>query len=168
LTIREIIAEQRRRLGSTNPAERLAAALVLSGVLRERLRELSDFHLGQVLDREVCSNLSVLAPEFTVCMEAADRLLRGRPFKLMPRRSSIASRRGEGEHILHAESALYWARIPHLLLPFQRDKFASSTFMVPSVAEARDCLRRAGFRETPHSPSMLIDREKSRPIRIVE
>ena len=162
------MAEQRERLKSSNLAERFAAALVVPGVLRERLRELSDFHLGHVLDREVCSNLSVLAPELTVCMEAADRLLRGRPFKLMPRRRSIASRRGEGEHILHAESALYWARIPHLLLPFQRDKFASNTFMVPCASEARDCLRKAGFRETPRSLTVLVDIQTGRSIRFYE
>ena len=160
--------EQRERFKSSNLAERFAAALVVPGVLRQRLRELSDFHLARVLDREVCSNLSVLAPELTVCMEAADRLLRGRPFKLMPRRRSIASRRGEGEHILHAESALYWARIPHLLLPFQRDKFASNIFMVPCASEARDCLRQAGFRETPRSPTVLVDIQTGRSIRFYE
>jgi hypothetical protein len=74
LTIRELIAEQRRRMRSSKPAERLAAALLIPGVLAERLRELSDFNLGQLLDREVCSNLSLFAPELTVCMEAADRL----------------------------------------------------------------------------------------------
>ena len=153
---------------SGNVAERFAAALVIPGVLAGRLRQLGDFNLGWLLEHEVCSNLSVLAPELTVCMEAADRLLRGRPFKLMPRRRSIASRRGEGEHILHAESALYWARIPHLLLPFQRDKFASNTFMVPCASEARDCLRQAGFRETPRSPTVLVDIQTGRSIRFYE
>src|SRR5271170_3392979 len=82
LTIRELIAEQRRRMRSSNPAERLAAALLIPGVLAQRLRELSDFNLGQLLDREVCSNLSLFAPELTVCMEAADRLRRpSRPTK---------------------------------------------------------------------------------------
>jgi hypothetical protein len=166
--IGELMAEQRARARSGNFAERFAAALVIPGVLAGRLRQLSDFRLGWLLEHEVCSNLSVLAPELTVCMEAADRLLRGRPFKLMPRRRSIASRRGEGEHILHAESALYWARIPHLLLPFQRDRFASSTFMVPCVPEAKDCLRRAGFRETPRSPTVLIDVQTGRSIRLYE
>src|ERR1700756_3886472 len=109
--------EQRERLKSSNLAERFAAALVVPGVLRERLRELSDFHLGQVLDREVCSNLSVLAPELTVCTEAAERLCRGRVVKLAPRRRS-RSLHDEGGHILHAEGALYRGRIPHLLLPF--------------------------------------------------
>jgi hypothetical protein len=72
------------------------------------------------------------------------------------------------EHLLHAESALYWARIPHLLLPFQRNRFASNTFMVPSMAEAKHCLCQAGFRETPPSPSLLIDSETNRAIRLIE
>jgi len=168
LGIRELMAEQRTRARSGNVAERFAAALVIPGVLAGRLRQLSDFRLGWLLEHEVCSNLSVLAPELTVCMEAADRLLRHRAIKLIPRRRSIASRRGEGEHILHAESALYWARIPHLLLPFQRDKFASNTFMVPCASEARDCLRQAGFRETPRSPTVLVDIQTGRSIRFYE
>jgi hypothetical protein len=162
------MAEQRTRARSGNVAERFAAALVIPGVLAGRLRQLGDYSLGWLLEHEVCSNLSVLAPELTVCMEAADRLLRHRAIKLIPRRRSIASRRGEGEHILHAESALYWARIPHLLLPFQRNRFASSTFMVPCAAEARHCLCQAGFRETPRSPTVLIDSQTRQPIQLCE
>jgi hypothetical protein len=169
LTIREIIAEQRRRSRSANPAERLAAGLLIPKLLRERLNELRDHQVGRLLEDEVCSNLSVLAPELIVCTEAADRLLRlGRSRKFMARRRSIAALHDEGEHLLHAESALYWARIPHLLLPFQRNKFASNMFMVPSLAEAKLCLCHAGFRETPRSHSLLIDRETSRPIWLVE
>jgi len=167
LGIRELMAEQRARARSGDLAERFAAALVIPGVLAGRLRQLSDFRLGWLLEHEVCSNLSVLAPELTICMEAAERLLRRRVIRFMPRRRSRALR-NEGEHILHAESALYWARIPHLLLPFQRDRFASNTFMVPCVAEARDRLCQAGFRETPRSPTVLIDIQTRRSIRLHE
>jgi hypothetical protein len=73
----------------------------------------------------------------------------------------------EGEHLLHAEALLYRARIPHLLLPFQRDRFASNTFVVPSLAEAKDSLCRAEFRETS-SPSLLIDRKTGSLIQVVE
>lgn len=76
MTIRELIAEQRRRMRSTNPAERFAAALLIPGVLAERLRDLSDFNLGQLLEDEVWSNLNLLAPESTICLVAADRLRR--------------------------------------------------------------------------------------------
>ena len=168
MSIHDLIQEQRTLVRSSVPAERFAAALFLSGVLAGRLRELDDLELGQVLDREVCSNLSVLAAELTVCMEAADRLCRrGADKTLRPRRSQV-TKHDDGDHLLHAESALYWARIPHLLLPFQRDRFTSNTFMVPSVAEATGCLCQAGFREDPRSPSLLIDSETNRLIRLVE
>jgi hypothetical protein len=160
--------EQRTRVRSTNLAERFAAALLIPGVLAERLRELNDVHLGLVLEHEVCSNLSVLAPELTVCMEAAQRLRRRRAGKFIAIGRSRASLHTEGEHLLHAEAALYRARIPHLLLPFQRNKFASNTFMVPSVAEAKDCLCDAGFRETPRSLTLLVDIQTGRSIRLYE
>jgi hypothetical protein len=168
LTIPELMEQQRARMRSSVPAERFAAALLLSGVLAGRLRELGDLELGQVLDREVCSNLSVLAPELTVCMEAADRLCRHGADKPLQRRRSQATKHDGGDHLLHAESALYRGRIPHLLLPFQRNKFTGDTFMVPSVAEATHCLCQAGFRESPRSPSLMIDCETNRPIRLVE
>jgi hypothetical protein len=156
--------------------ERLAAALLIPGVLAKRLRLLRDFEIGQLLEDEVWSGLNLLAPESTICLVAADRL-RGhidtsperKRFGIRRRaRRSWVAERDEGEHLLHAEAALYRALIPHLLLPFQRDKFASDMFMVPSVAEARDCLCHAGFRETTRSPSLLIDGQTRRPIRIVE
>jgi len=168
VTIRELMQEQRERVRSSNPAERLAAALLIPGVLAERLRELNDVHLGQVLEHEVCSDLSVLAPELTVCMEAAERLRRRRAGKFIAVGRSRASLYTEGEHLLHAESALYRARIPHLLLPFQRNKFASNTFVVPSVAEAKDCLCDAGFRETPRFLTLLVDIQTGRSIRLYE
>ncbi len=166
LGIRELMEEQRARARSGDIAERFAAALLIPGVLRERLCQLSDFQLGQVLDREVCSNLSVLAPELTVCVEAAERLCRCQGVGFAPRRRSRAFR-NEGEHILHAERALYWARIPHLLLPFQRDRFASNTFMVSNIAEARACLLEAGFRETSRCLPVLIHRTRQ-TIRLYE
>jgi hypothetical protein len=168
LTIRELMEEQRTLVGSNDLAKRLAAALLMPGLLRERLRELDDFGLGQILDFEVCSNLSVFAPELTVCMEVAERLSRHREDKAIQRTRSTEIKHNDGDHLLHAESALYRGRIPHLLLPFQRDRFTSNTLMVPSVAEATHCLCQAGFRETSRSPSLLIDRETSRPIRVVE
>jgi hypothetical protein len=168
LTIPELMEEHRARVRSSVPAERFAAALLIPGLLRERLRELDDFQLGQVLDREVCSNLGVLAPELIVCMEGADRLCRQRADKPLQRRCSPKTKHDDGDHLLHAESALYRGRIPHLLLPFQRDRFTSDTLMVPSVTEAIRCLFQAGFRESPRSPSMLIDCETNRTIRLLE
>jgi hypothetical protein len=74
LTIQQIIEEQRRRLASTNPVEQLAAALLIPNLLRERLNELDDHELGQLLEDEVWSYLNLLAPESTICLVAADRL----------------------------------------------------------------------------------------------
>jgi len=170
------VEEQRRRLGSKNPAERLAATLLIPGVLSKRLRLLGDPQLAQLLDDEVGAQLNLLAPESTICLAVVGRLrghengsLERKRFGVRRRaRRSWTAVRDEGVHLLHAEAALYRARIPHLLLPFQRDKFASNMFMVPYVVEARHCLCGAGFRETPCSPSLLIDGETGRPIRIVE
>ena len=132
--------------------------------------------MAQLLEDEVWSNLNLLAPESTICLAAADRL-RGhmntsperKGFGIRRRaRHSWTALRDEGVHLLHAEAALYRARIPHLLLPFQRNKFASNTFMVPSVREATDCLCRAGFRETPRSLTLLVDIQTGRSIRLYE
>ena len=61
---------------SPNPVERFAAALLISGEMAKRLRELRDFEIGQLLEDEVLPNLSILAPETTICTVAADRLCR--------------------------------------------------------------------------------------------
>ena len=76
MTIRELIAEQRRRLRSANPAERFAAALLIPGVLAKRLRLLRDPQLAQLLEDEVWSRMNLLAPESTICLVASDRLRR--------------------------------------------------------------------------------------------
>ena len=54
-SIRELMEEQRRCMCSPNPAERLAAALLIPHALVKQLRELRNFDLGQLLDDEVCS-----------------------------------------------------------------------------------------------------------------
>ena len=74
LTIQELIEEQRRRLRSANPAERLAAVLLIPSVLAKRLRLLRDPQLAQLLEDEVWSRMNLLAPESTICLAAADRL----------------------------------------------------------------------------------------------
>ena len=76
LTIRELIEEQRKRVRSCDPAERLAAALMIPAELSRRLRLLGNSKIAQLLDDEVCANMSILAPEATVCAEAALRLRR--------------------------------------------------------------------------------------------
>ena len=76
MTIRELMEEQRKRVRSRNPAERLAAALLIPAELSRRLRLLGDSEIAQLLDEEVCGNMSISAPEATVCVEAALRLRR--------------------------------------------------------------------------------------------
>jgi hypothetical protein len=76
VTLRELMEEQRRRICSSDPAERFAAALLFPAELAKRLRTVSSFHLGELLEHEVCSSLNLLAPELTVCAEAAERLRR--------------------------------------------------------------------------------------------
>lgn len=68
--------EQRKRVRSRNPAERLAAALLIPAELSRRLRLLTNSEIAQLLDEAVCQNMSILAPEATVCIEAALRLRR--------------------------------------------------------------------------------------------
>jgi hypothetical protein len=74
MTIQELMEEQRRRVHSSDPAERFAAALLLPAEVSRRLRFLTDFQVGRLLEHEVCSNMSLLAPEAPICMEAAQRL----------------------------------------------------------------------------------------------
>ena len=77
LTIRQLIQQQRQRLCSTNPVERFAAALLISGELTKRLSKLNDCEIGELLDDEVGARLNLFAPELTICLAAVDRL-RGR------------------------------------------------------------------------------------------
>jgi hypothetical protein len=76
VTIRELMEEQRRRVRSCDPAERLAAALLIPAELSRRLRGLPNSEIAQLLEDEVASNMSILAPEATVCAEVALRLRR--------------------------------------------------------------------------------------------
>ena len=76
MTIRELTEELRRRMNSANPAERLAAALLIRGDLRKRLDKLADCEIGQLLDHEVGAKLNIFGPESTVCDAAVARLRR--------------------------------------------------------------------------------------------
>lgn len=76
MTIRELMEEQRKRVRSCNPAERLAALLLIPAELSRRLRLLANSEIAQLLDDEVCANMSILVPEATVCVEAGLRLRR--------------------------------------------------------------------------------------------
>jgi hypothetical protein len=158
--------EQRRRVRSSDPAERFAAALLLPAELAKRLHTLSSFRLGELLEHEVCSNLHLLAPELTICIEAAERLRRT-PWEAQ-RKHRPDSSAFDGKHLMHAEAALYRAGIPFLQLPWQVNRFASNTFFLKDVEQARTCLLEAGFRKTFRSPLLLIDGQTRRPIQLYE
>ena len=74
MTIRELIEEQRRRMNSANPSERLAAALLIPSELTKRISKLDYHEIGQLLDDEVGANLNIFGPESTVCDVAVTRL----------------------------------------------------------------------------------------------
>lgn len=76
MTIRELMEEQRKRVRSDDLVERLATALMIPAELSRRLRLLDNSEIGQLLDDEVCARMRILAPEATVCAEAALRLRR--------------------------------------------------------------------------------------------
>ena len=166
MTIRELMEEQRRRVRSSNPAETVRSRFADPRRAIQTPATAQQLPLGELLEHEVCSNLNLLAPELTVCAEAAERLRRT-PW-LAGRKHRSNSSTLDGEHILHAEATLYRAGIPYLLLPFRRDRFASSTFMVSDVAGARVCLLEAGFRKTSRSPLLLIDGQTRRPIQLYQ
>jgi len=175
-TIRRLLQLQRQKLRSSNPVERFAAALLIPAELRLRLGMLRDFEIAQLLEDEVGAGLNVLAPESTICDVATARLCRHSMFSPERKRFGMRLRtmrlrtgmRNEGEHVMHAESALYRAGIPFLLLPFQQNRFASDTFMVRNIAAARLCLHRAGFRVNRSNPTVLIDWQTRKPIRLYE
>lgn len=176
MNIRELIEEQRRRVNSSNPVERLAAALLIPSELTKRLDKLDDHEIGQLLDDEVGAKLSLFGPESTVCHAAVTRLRRcadGSPERkgLGIRRSerrSWTALRDEGKHVLNAEIALCRVGIPFLQLPWQMNRFASNTLMVTNIAGARACLLNAGFRETLRSPFVLVDSQTRQPIQLYE
>ena len=70
MTIRELMEEQRKRVRSRNPAERLAAALLIPAELSERLRLLDNSEIAQLLDDEVCQNMSISAPDALLAPQA--------------------------------------------------------------------------------------------------
>jgi len=98
-------------------------------------------------------------PEWVACGDDADLAHRAE------QTNAIAE---EGEHIMRAEAALFQAEIPCLLLPFQKNKFTSNLFMVPSLAKAKACLRRAGFQANFQSETILFDGRNGRRIQLIQ
>jgi hypothetical protein len=63
-------------MNSANPAERLAAVLLIRGELTKQLDKLDDHEISQLLDDEVGAKLNLFDPESTVCDAAVTRLRR--------------------------------------------------------------------------------------------
>ncbi len=163
LSVRELFRYQRKLAESHDLLERLST-LWIGALLGERLERCSDRQIGDLLSM-MQDGLGIFSPEFVVCEHAKRRLLRS-SFK--PRKENWQAVRDAGVELLNAEAALFRASIPHMLLPFQRDRFASNVFYVPSAREAKECLLREGFRSVLHTEAALLDSQTNRAVRLIE
>jgi hypothetical protein len=162
-SVRDLFDQQRRLVASRDPAERLKT-LWVGVLLGEHLAKCSDRQIGDLLS-VVQDGLGLFSAEFAVCEHAKRRLQRS---SSEPRKENWRAIRDTGSELMHAEVALFRSGIPHMLLPFQRDRFLSNVFYVASAAEARACLLRQGFRSILQSDAMLLDSETNRTIRLIE
>jgi hypothetical protein len=162
-TLRELFRYQRRLAASQDLLKRLST-LWIGLLLRERLARCSDREVGDLLSM-VQDGLGIFSPDFAVCEHAKQRLLRS---SSKARRENWQAVRDAGIELLNAEAALFRSGIPHMLLPFQRDRFGSNAFLVPLAVDARACLLRAGFQGDPESNAVLLDSQTNRAIRLVE
>jgi hypothetical protein len=160
------IERQRELADSHNPLER-AKTLWIATELDKRLSHCTDAQIAELLARAE-ERLPIFEPEFAVVEHARRRLLRSGQRELFSEADDRQAVRDEGVHILNAEVALYRASIPNLLLPFQRNRFASDLLMVPDVREARRCLIAAGFREDERIRSRVVDADTDGPIRLIQ
>jgi hypothetical protein len=163
LSARELFEYQRRLAGSPYLIDRLGT-LWVGAQLAERLDLCPDHEIGDLLSL-VQDGLWLFSPDYAVCEHARRRFLRSRAG--IPK-GNWRLIRDAGIELLNAESALFWSSIPHMLLPFQRDRFSSNVFLVPQVIEARACLLRSGFRSSPSAGTVLVDGRTDRPIRLIE
>src|SRR5208282_160309 len=163
LSVGELFRYLRRLAGSHDLLERLST-LWIGAQLGERLTRCSDHQIEDLLS-VVQDGLGIFSAEFAVCEHAKRRLLRS---SSKARRENWQIVRDAGIELLNAEAALFRAGIPHMLLPFQRDRFACNVFLVPQVIDARACLLRAGFRCASSNETVLLDSQTNRAIRLIE
>jgi hypothetical protein len=163
LSVGELFEYQRRLAESHDLNERLKT-LWIGALLGERLERCSDRQIGDLLSM-VQDGLGIFSPEYLVCEHGKRRLLRS---TLTTGHENWQMVRDEGLELLNAETALFRAGIPHMLLPFQRDRFASNVFYVPSARRARECLLREGFRSVLHTDAALLDSQTNRAVRLIE
>ena len=163
LSVRDLFEQQRRLAISHDPAERLRT-IWLGALFGELLEQCSNGQIGDLLSM-VQDSLGIFSAEFAVCEHGKRRLLKSSV--VIPERNWRVIR-DAGIELLNAEAALFHSGIPHMLLPFQRDRFASNGFLVRNAAEARVCLLQQGFRSILQSDAMLLDSETNRVIRLIE
>jgi hypothetical protein len=163
LSVGELFEYHRKVAGSHDLLERLKV-LWVAAQLGARLKWCSNAEIGDLLSL-VQDVFGLFSPEYAVCEHARRRLLKSSAGT--PRRDWRVIR-DAGVELLNTEAALFRSGIPHILLPFQRDRFASNGFLVPQLTYARGCLLRAGFRGSPSAGTVLLDDQTNRPIRLVE
>jgi hypothetical protein len=163
LSAAELFDRMRTLAKSRDIVERLPT-LWIAAAFAERLEQGSNAQIADLLCK-VQERMSVFDAEYSVCEFAKLRLL-----KSLARTSMDSWRvsRDAGLELLNAEAALFQSRIPHMLLPFQKDRFSSNVFYVPTTRDARACLLRRGFHSSPQSGSLLLDLQTNRQIRLVE
>lgn len=83
--VSEVIAVQRALAESNNPFERIVGALLMAGMLEQRLRQLSDRQVGQLLFDHCGNNVGMLLPESVIHQHATQRLFRSPGGKLKPK-----------------------------------------------------------------------------------
>ena len=160
----KVLFEHLRKLAESRILLERLKTLWIGAQLSERLERCSDHEVANLLAL-MQDGLGIFTPEFTVCEEAKRRLLLSSSKTAQANRRTV---RDAGAELLNAEAALYRAGLPHMLLPFQRDRFASNVFYVPDAAEARACLPRNGFRRARNFDAALLDYRTGRQIRLVE
>lgn len=163
LSVEELVEHMRKLARSPILLERLKT-LWLGARLSECLESCSDHEVGELISL-VQDRLGIFTPEFAVCEHARRRLFRSSP---KPRVENWLMVRDAGAELLNAEAALFRSGIPHMLLPFQTNRFASNVFYVPNAAEAKTCLLRHGFLRVQHHDTTLLDSQTNREIRLVE
>ena len=75
ISLEDIIEEQRRLSASANPFERVVGSLCVAGLLQQRLAELTDAAVGQLMFDYLWNEMNLLSPEMTICQAATERLL---------------------------------------------------------------------------------------------
>jgi hypothetical protein len=73
--IHDLIQLHRRLAGSTNPVQRGAGTLLITGMLSRHLVALNDKSIGRLIFDVVLERLSIISPEYVICQHTSERLL---------------------------------------------------------------------------------------------